>query len=325
MKRIFISYSHKDEALRHELDKHLIMLKRQNLVDVWTDHCIRPGEALDAAISDGLEASSVILLLVSVDFLASDYCYSVELERALQKQLNGEAAVVPVILRPCEWHHSPLGKLKAIPADGKPVVKWQTLDDAFLDVVKSLRRMLSENANDAKPIPPQKTSAPAARPIRPIDTPAEAYKAPRSSNLSLPKVFTDEERYTFIYDAFGYIQNYFEASLKELSARNRGITTHMNPESARGFSVTIFREGKRKAGCFIRVTALHQSPGIAYSNNEQAIENSYNEMLTAADDRYALHLQPMMGIFSRDVNHKLTEEGAAEHLWSMLISALPDD
>lgn len=323
MKRIFISYSHKDENLRAELEKHLIILKRQGVVDVWTDHCIRAGESLDEAISEGLEASDIILLLVSVDFLHSDYCYGVEMGRALQRNADGEAVVVPIILRPCDWKTTSLGGLKAIPADGKPVLKWPTLDDAFLDVVQNLRHLLEERPDSKQAAEPLNTSSPMRPTVAATSSARETYKAPRSSNLSLPRDFSDEERHDFTHSAFAYIQKYFDASLRELEARNPGFTTRMTTLSPRSFSSIIFQGGKRKAGCYIRVGGGFSSEGIAYSNGDQVVENSYNEMLSIESDKHALFLKAMMGMFNARADKKLTEEGAAEHLWSMLISSLP--
>lgn len=89
-----------------------------------------------------LEAADVILLLVSSDFLASDYCYGIEMEAALRKRRMGEAIVIPVILRPCDWKRSPLGEIVAAPRDGKPVTTWTNQDEAFLDVVNIVRNAI---------------------------------------------------------------------------------------------------------------------------------------------------------------------------------------
>ena len=141
--RIFISYSHKDEPLRAELEKHLALLKRQGELDIWTDHRILPGSELNSEINAGLESADIIMLLVSSDFLASDYCFSVEMKRAMDRQQKRTAVVVPVILRACDWHSAPFGGLKALPTDGRPVMKWPSQDDALLDVVQHLRKLLT--------------------------------------------------------------------------------------------------------------------------------------------------------------------------------------
>ena len=125
MAHVFISYSHADEALRNELEKHLAGLLRQGVITTWHDRRIPPGEDLHGQIDDHLNTADVVLLLVSADFLASDYCYDIEMNRAMERHERGEARTIPVILRPCDWHGAPFGKLMAVPPDGKPVVNMQ--------------------------------------------------------------------------------------------------------------------------------------------------------------------------------------------------------
>ena len=139
MKSVFFSYSHKDEALRNQLETHLAMLKRQGVISTWHDRRLVAGDNLDHGIATELDRADIILLLVSSDFLASDYCYGVEVDRALKRNAAGEARVIPIILRPCEWHGAPFGKLLAAPTDGRPVTKWPDIDDAFLDITKAIR------------------------------------------------------------------------------------------------------------------------------------------------------------------------------------------
>lgn len=101
MVRIFISYAHADEDLRQELGKHLVGLKRQRLVEIWHDRDISAGEEWARSIDENLRAADVILLLVSVDFIASQYCFEIELKEALRRHDAGDGVVIPVILRPC--------------------------------------------------------------------------------------------------------------------------------------------------------------------------------------------------------------------------------
>ena len=137
--QLFYSYSHEDESLRDELEKHLMLLKRQQLISGWHDRRIEAGSEWAREISDYLENAQLILLLVSADFLASDYCYDVEMRRALDKHKAGEATVIPIILRPVDWSSTPFSKLQALPRDGKPVTKWVDRDEAWLNIVKSIR------------------------------------------------------------------------------------------------------------------------------------------------------------------------------------------
>jgi len=101
---VFCCYSHADEKWLRKLEIHLSLLKRQALISRWHDRLISPCTVRAQAIDQHLETASVILLLVSADFLASDYCYSVEMKRALARQEAGEARVIPILVRPVDWH-----------------------------------------------------------------------------------------------------------------------------------------------------------------------------------------------------------------------------
>lgn len=143
---IFFSYSHRDEKMRNRLEAHLSSLKRQGLISGWHDRKIKPGTEWKGQIDAHLESSHVILLLISADFLASDYCYDVEMDHSLARHEAGLARVIPIILRPCDWPWSRFGKLQALPRDGKPVSDWATHDQAFNEVARGIRRVVEELA-----------------------------------------------------------------------------------------------------------------------------------------------------------------------------------
>jgi len=137
---VFFSYSHADERLRDQLEKQLSLLKRQGVIETWHDRRIVAGHEIDRAIGEHVDKDDIILLLVSADFLASDYCYDIEMTRAMERHAAGEAIVIPVILRACDWHGAPFGKLNATPPDGKPITQWPDIDEAFLHVAKAVRK-----------------------------------------------------------------------------------------------------------------------------------------------------------------------------------------
>ncbi len=141
---IFYSYAHEDERLRKALDKQLTLLKRDGLINEWHDHKITGGKEWENEILTHLNSAQIILLLISPDFIASDYCYSIEMQRAMERHERGEARVIPVILRPSDWKSAIFGKLKALPADGKAITRWQDRDEAFLNVAKGIRRAVKE-------------------------------------------------------------------------------------------------------------------------------------------------------------------------------------
>jgi hypothetical protein len=144
---IFYSYSHEDEALRDELEKHLKLLKRQGYISTWHDRRIIAGQEWAGEIDNHLKTARIILLLVSPDFLASDYCFSVEIMQAVERHERGEACVIPVILRPVHWQDAPFGKLQALPKDAKPVISWPKQDEAFYDVTEGIRKVVAELRN----------------------------------------------------------------------------------------------------------------------------------------------------------------------------------
>jgi TIR domain len=142
---IFFSYSHKDATLLDKLVAHLSQLKHQGLIAGWHDRKIAAGAEWEGQIDGHLNSARVILLLISADFLASRYCYDVEMKRALERHSAGEARVIPIILRPCDWHASPFGKLQALPNNGaKPVTEWRNQDKAFTDVARGIRAAVTE-------------------------------------------------------------------------------------------------------------------------------------------------------------------------------------
>lgn len=160
---VFFSYSHKDEELRDYLATHLIMLKREGVIREWHDRRITAGREWGGEIDARLGSADVILLLVSPDFLASDYCYDVEVERAMHRHEAGEARVIPIILRACDWTRTPFSRLHALPKDAKPVTRWEDRDEALLDIATGIRLAAAELMSDRTAAPP-----PLGKPTKPV-------------------------------------------------------------------------------------------------------------------------------------------------------------
>ncbi|MEM8909749.1 MAG: toll/interleukin-1 receptor domain-containing protein [Bacteroidota bacterium] len=139
---VFTSYAHKDEALREELDVHLAMVKRDPAVQIWNDRDIQPGAEWDDSIKSELNTADIILLLVSPRFLASRYIFEVEIKTALERHEKKEAIVVPIILKKCDWEDTEFHKLQALPRDAFPVVKWDDMDEAFVNVVEGIKKVI---------------------------------------------------------------------------------------------------------------------------------------------------------------------------------------
>ncbi len=139
--RVFISYAHKDERFRLQLEPHLKLLQRTGQIATWHDRLIKPGAQWADAIDANLEQAKIILLLVSSDFIASDYCYEKEMKRALERHAAKEAVVIPIIIRDCQWTSAPFAKLQALPKDGKAVDLWTKRDTAWRNVANGIEKV----------------------------------------------------------------------------------------------------------------------------------------------------------------------------------------
>lgn len=142
--KIFFSYAHEDEQFRNELEKHLRILRHQKNVIAWHDNKISPGTEWAKEINKHLNEAQIILLLVSPDFMDSDYCYTIEMKRALERHEKNEARVIPIILRYVYWADAPFSKLQALPKNGKPVKSFSDQDEAYFEIATGIQKVVKE-------------------------------------------------------------------------------------------------------------------------------------------------------------------------------------
>ena len=319
MAKIFFSYSHDDEQYRDQLEKHLASLQHEGLIESWHDRRIIAGGRLEAEIDQQINAADVILLLVSSSFLASRYCYTIEMTRALERHRAGEANVVPVIVRACDWQATPLSELLAAPRDGRPITSWPNYDEAYADVAREIRRLIQQRHAGTEPRSALKAAV-AVR--RAADSAPVVATALRSSNLRLKKEFSDLDGDQFLHETFDFMARFFEGSLKELQARNPGVSGQFRQVDANTFTAAIYQQGKRACECSVHLgSGGFRTNGIAYSSDPSARGNSYNEMISVESDEQAMFLRSI-GMAAFGESQKLTQEGAAELFWGMLIGPL---
>src|SRR5215510_6517984 len=178
---VFFSYAHKDEKLRNELVKHLSLLQHQGVITAWHDRKITAGTEWAGAIDAHLQSAQIILMLVSADFMASAYCYDVEMQRAMARHEAKEARVIPVILRPVYWQGAPFSKLQALPTGGNPITTWSNQDTAFVNVVHGILKIVQELTG--RPVDFPVTSEPAF----PLDVPPTPVPLPPGSRMPLAR------------------------------------------------------------------------------------------------------------------------------------------
>ncbi|NKL39163.1 toll/interleukin-1 receptor domain-containing protein [Rhizobium sophorae] len=317
MPSVFFSFSHADGALRDQLEKQLSMLRRQGVIETWHDRRVGAGDEFEREIDEHINTDDIILLLVSADFLASDYCYDIEMKRAMERHERKEAIVIPVILRACDWKHAPFGKLKGVPEDGRPVTQWTDIDAALLEVAQAVRGAAGRVVGRA-PVPATQIPAAMQQP-----SPRPPTAAPRSSNLSLAKEFTQRDKDAFKLETFEYIVRFFENSLVELSDRNPGYEGVFRRVDANRFFATIYRNGKDVSRGTVYMGGGAWSNGISYAQGETTASNGMSESINVEADDQSIYLKSMgMSSFGGDRDQKLSQEGAAEVLWNVLVRPL---
>lgn len=160
MIEIFISYSQKDDKLRAKLETHLSNLRRQGLIRPWSDRAIEAGREWAEDKKAYLESAKVILLLISPDFMASDDCYDIELQRAIERHHAGTAKVIPILLRPVDWQGAKFSELQVLPTSGVAITLSPNEDAAFEEVARGIRRAIATLTTKSKrqtihrPFPP---------------------------------------------------------------------------------------------------------------------------------------------------------------------------
>ena len=314
MVKIAFSYSHTDETLRNELEKHLVALKRQGIIDTWHDRRILAGQEFNEEINRNFETADIILLLVSPDFIASDYCYNVEMSAAIEKHNAGKVKVIPIILRPCDWHDLPFGKILAATNDGKPIIHFPSYDDGFLEVViaikKAIKSMKSDGENQA-----------ITRNLELKSSNNNHTHNERSSNLSIRQKFTDQDKDIAKRQCFDYIAGFFQNSLTELQARHKEISSNFNRIDNNSFEATVYRDGDRVSHCGIWIENERSMSGAICYSDGGVTRSSYNEFITLQNDGYTMGFKATMGNFG-NTRETLNNQGVSEHLWSMFIQRL---
>ena len=147
---IFYSYAHEDEKWRVLLEKWLVSLRREGTISVWHDRKITAGKEWSGEINIHLEKAQIILLLISQDFINSDYINDVEMDVALKRHETGQARVIPIMLRPIfpALKNTRFSKLQALPREGKPVTEWPTPGRNYDKPFQNIAEGISEAVNE---------------------------------------------------------------------------------------------------------------------------------------------------------------------------------
>ena len=303
--KIFVSYSHRDEDTLERLRAHLSPLRRDGRIETWYDREIRAGGEIDDEISEQLETCHVFILLISPDFLNSNYCMDTEMTRAMERHEEGTARVIPIIVEDCYWKTSPFRKLKALPKDGKPISNWTNENTAFLNIVEEVARVLDDMVRAPMTPKPDSDRASAA--------------GPQPRKYRVQRHFDDIDRSDFRDQAFDKIRNYFQEAAAELDALEE-LRGRFTARSDKKFSCTVVNRSRIQGGtAHITVrcsTGGHGFGDISYVFAEDAADNTSHGGLNVEHDEYEMFLTATMNFMRGNEEDRMTPHQAAESLWT---------
>ena len=303
-KNAFISYSHADEKSLDRLHKHMAMLRRDSALNAWTDHQIVPGDKLDHAVRSNLDSSEIFIALISPDYLNSNYCYEKEFQYALSLYESGKIRIVAVILEPCDWHSSPFKDFLVLPKDGKPISTWANQNNAYLDVVTGLRRVIEA----PRPATKERSIVGGITPRRP----------------RVKQDFDAIQKAEFADKAFAVIRHYFQTSCEELSAIGDNLRAKFEEMNKNAFTCTVVNRNKVRGG-EAHIT-FHNSKGknsfgdINYVYERHADSNTSNGSIRVEADDYNLFLAlDAFSFHSGERDKQYSPEQVAEIIWNNFV------
>lgn len=304
MAHAFISYSHSDAQAVHRLEVHMSQLKREGLLSTWFDGEILAGGSLDADIFAELEKADIFLAVISPDYLNSAYCYDIEFQQALRAVEAGKIRIVPIIAQPCDWKSSPFGRFKAIPKDGKPVSEWTNENNAFLNVIDELRKLVSAAPSIVK-----------KSPVVGAVSSKSAYR--------IKKDFDPVDLLNFREETFELIHSYFVDAVEEINDVDQIKARFVQEVAKQHFTCVVTNRAKIGTTGYISIGVQHRHDhfgqgGITYSLAEQLNINVMGNSFSIEHDEYELFWS-RRNLFDNHKAVKLNAKEIAETLWDEFI------
>jgi len=303
MAHAFISYSHSDERTVQRLQVHMAQLKREGSLTSWFDGEIKAGGELDDNIITELNRSDMFLAIISPDYLNSAYCYDVEFQHALTNFNNGKVRIVPIIAQPCDWKPSSFGGFKAIPKDGKPISEWVNENNAFLNVIDELRRLVPTSAPHDGRAPTTATSS-------------KHYKVKRD--------FDPVDQLNFRDESFEVIHTYFRDAIEEINGVEQIKARFVHEQNKRQFTCVVTNRAKIGSTGYISIgiqDAINHfgNAGITYSLSEHLNENIFGNTFSIEHDDYRLFWTKRNMMYTREEPKPMDAKEIADVLWDEFI------
>jgi TIR domain len=183
--KVFCSYSDEDRRVQEQLEKHVKSLERVGSVLYWDKHKITAGQERRREIDDQIKSASIILLLISSNFISSDDCYASDLVNALNRQHDDGIAVIPILVKPCTWDELAFSHLQVLPRNRLPVSLWKSRDLAFTHIVEEIKIVVEElhmyGDRYMEPLPMKLVKKPPTRSSQPLSMPHGARNPRRTT------------------------------------------------------------------------------------------------------------------------------------------------
>uniref|UniRef100_UPI0039C64D2D tetratricopeptide repeat protein n=1 Tax=Anabaena sp. CCY 9402-a TaxID=3103867 RepID=UPI0039C64D2D len=300
---VFISYHQEDEELWKKLETHLASLRREKIITTWSNRKIVPGQEIEAEINKYLKRAGLILLLVSPDFIASDYHWTVEVTRALEQDAKGKARVIPVLLRHADWDNPPINKLSPLPSNRQPIKSkgWTDQDEAFLEVVKGIRQEVARLVASSTYSPPKESSANQ----EPLALKPEADNAPSQPDKQFETDLTLELPLSIAELTYG--------TEKKIALDDGSITVTVPSGFIPGKKLRIRGKGKlnpitnQRGDLYLKVVSF-QDVDVSLKNYQQKLRQYEQELIKVLQWEYPLSEHSREGLKNYQQMLKLRDE-----------------
>ncbi len=308
MMNAFISYSHQDSNMLDLLHKHLAQLRRENIINDWTDRDIMPGGKLDQNISSALSKAKLFIALLSPDYIASNYCYEKEFTAALKLQ-EGGLIIIPVIVEPCDWLNTPLRDFKALPKDGKAVSNWENTNNAFLDVIQNIRRLIEASG--------EKLSS-----SFPINQPHNTLVR----NYRVQKDFDSIEKIEFAEKSMVEVKEYIKRYMEEV-VKLENIKSRIFVDNDQEFECILVNRNKIATESHLRISigienassmfsTMTKDKQLLYSISKGTYSRQEEKTIRLTFDEFHLFWTQESYHSRNQKNKELTSKDIADLIWS---------
>lgn len=253
-----------DEKHCQTLEKHLSVLKRLGDLVIRHERLVTPGKDLKSELSQMLDSAHLVILLLTPDFIASNFCYAEQMERAMERHRENRARVVPVFLRPCYWTELPVARLQALPSSTKAITSYKDEESAWAKVARGIHAAVKDlrqggRASGAEDLPPDTPAAGAgeahetpSREDRPVEPAPTAPISPEMDTLA-------------VRQAYRLLNDYHRGLFNTLRQIMRGSERHMGDIRAVGWSSSLFDMPVRR----------DRNPLVKWACDYQPLEHSY--------------------------------------------------